>query len=114
MTLVQRFREWKRGRKASQLEARRLEAFKKIPEFRGARLDRLMTLVNSEDFSLFLEYLGLTVNEKLTILSRIDLLDDKQRIEAAKLQQQMRGLLMVYDIADYLQDLAKPKEEDNK
>ena len=114
MTLVRRFREWKRGRKASQLQAKRLKAFKDIPEFRGTRLDRLMNLVHSEDFSLFLEYLGLTVNEKLTILSRIDLLDDKQRIEAAKLQQQMRGLLMVYDIAEYLQDLVQPKEEDNK
>lgn len=94
--------------------ARQLKAFKNIPQFHGARLDHLMSLVNSEDFLLFLEYLGLTVSEKLTILSSIDLLDDKKRIEAAKLQQQMRGLLMAYDIGEYLKELANQEKEDKQ
>lgn len=103
-----KFREWKKARRHKKL----LKSFSKLPEFQGEKLDRLLTLVSSEDFLLFLEYLGLTVQEKLTILSRIDLLDDKKRIEAAKLQQQMQGLLMVFDIADYIQARYNLKEED--
>ena len=54
------------------------------------------------------------MSEKLTILSSIDLLDDKKRIEAAKLQQQMRGLLMAYDIGEYLKELANQEKEDKQ
>ena len=91
-------RAWFKARRRAKL----LKSFSGIPEFSGERLDKLLSLIDSEEFLLFLEFLGLTVQEKLTILSRIDLLDDKKRIEAAKLQQQMQGLLMVFDIADYI------------
>lgn len=113
MTFLSCFKKKSQARKAKRSHQKLLKAFAKIPEFKGDRLDRLMRLVALEDFSLFLEFLGLTVNEKLTILSSIDLLDDKKRIEAAKLQQQMRGLLFVYDIAEYLKTLVPVKEEDN-
>lgn len=103
----------------AKLKARRraklLKSFQALKPFTGSRLDKLLALVNSEDFLLFLEFLGLTVQEKLTILSRIDLLDDKKRIEAAKLQQQMQGLLMVFDISDYIREhyvKEQPEKED--
>lgn len=102
------WRAWKARRRRKAL----LASFAKIPAFQGERLDRLITLVGSKDFLLFLEYLGLTVNDKLTILSNIDLLDEVQQKRAIRLQLQMQGLMQAYDIADYLASMAKPKEED--
>lgn len=113
MQIFRRFSSWWAARKAAKHQAKLLARFSKIPEFRGERLDKLLTLVRSEEFLLFLEYLGLTVQEKLTILSNIDLLDETQCKKAIRLQLQMQGLMQAYDIANYLVELVKPKEEDN-
>ena len=112
MIFLQRFRETRRAKQRKKILTWLRAHFSKDGKIQGTQLDKLITLVSSEEFLIFLEYLSLTVEEKLTILSNIDLLDERKRIEAAKLQQQTKGLLQIFDIAQYLQNLHNLKEED--
>ena len=109
MIFLHSFKSWRAARRRAALQ----KILAKGGQIQGQKLDRLINLVNSEDFLIFLEYLALTVEEKLTILSNIDLLDDKKRIEAVKLQQQTKGLNQIFDIADYLQ-MNHHREEDKQ
>lgn len=102
--LVSKLKEKRRARNW----ARHLKKAKKIIPFEGKRLDDLITLVRDERFSLFLEYLELTISEKLIIFSSIDLLDETQRTNAIKMQNQMRGLSLA---ADLVEDLIQKSKE---
>lgn len=111
--LVSKLIEKRRARKW----ARRLKKAEKILPFKGKRLDDLLSLIGDKRFSLFLEYLELTISEKLIIFSSIDLLDEKQRVNAIKLQQQMRGLSLAADLVEDLIRMSKEfasEKENNK
>ena len=84
------------------LEKGKRRVAKALQPFEGEKLDRLITLLSGEDFSLFLEYLELTISEKLVMFSSIDLLDDENRKHAIRLQQQLRGMRIVIDVAEEL------------
>lgn len=102
-TLLQRFKVWRESRKALSSRKR----VEKISGFTGQRRDDLIAIVSDKKFSLFLEYLELTISDKLVTLSSIDLLDDDMRKQAIKLQHQMRGLQLARDIAEDLVERAK-------
>lgn len=109
-TLLQHFNRKGRARKALLKKLSR-----GVPEFGGEKTSRLIDLVSRKDFSLFLEYLELTISENLVTLSSIDLLDDKMRASAVKLQNQTRGVLAVRDLVEDLiyrsRELAKETRE---
>ena len=93
---------------------------KGVPELGGEKLAKLVDLVSGENFYIFLEYLELTISENLVTLSNMDVLDERMRIQAAKLQNQMRGVLLVRDLVEslitnskVLAQEAREKEERN-
>lgn len=90
----------KKGARAR--EALLLRLAKGVPELGGEKRDKLVDLVSGENFSIFLEFLELTISENLVTLSTMDMLDDRMRIQAAKLQNQMRGVLLVRDLVEDL------------
>lgn len=110
--LISKLREKRRARNW----ARHLKKAEKILPFKENRLDDLLSLIGDKRFSLFLEYLELTISEKLIIFSSIDLLDDSQRINAIKLQNQMRGLSLAADLVEDLIRMSKEfaTEKENK
>lgn len=108
-TCLKAFKGWRRKKARKGLE--------KILPFEGQRLDDLIALLSDKRFSLFLEYLELTISEKLVMLSSIELLDEEQRKQAVKMQNQMRGIRMVIDFATELVErskaLANEEEQSN-
>lgn len=87
-----------------------------VPEMSLEKRDSLIDLVSQKNFSLFLEYLELTISENLVTLSNMDILDDRMRTQAVRLQNQMRGVLLVRDLVDDLittsKALAREAEEE--
>lgn len=88
------------------------------PSFPQAKKDLLLTLLSDKKFPLFLEFLELTISEKLVTFSSIDLLDESRRPDAIRLQQQMRGVYLVIDLVEDLinrsKDIGTSTEEDEK
>ena len=85
LTCLKAFKGWRRKKARKGLE--------KILPFEGQRLDDLLALLSDKRFSLFLEYLELTISE--------------QRKQAVKMQNQMRGIRMVIDFATELVERSK-------
>lgn len=77
--------------------------------FEGSRLDALVALVSRKDFSLFLEYLDFTAQEKALKLSSMNLNDPKVLMDARALQAYMAGLTSVGSIVEYLKTLKEDK-----
>ena len=73
-----------------------------VPELTLEERDMLIDLVSGKNFFIFLKYLELTISENLVTLSTMDILDDRMRLQAVKLQNQMRGVLLVRDLVDDL------------
>lgn len=95
-TFLKHFKERKRERK-----------LRKILPFEGSRRDELLSLLTDKRFLLFLEYLELTISEKLVMFSSIELLDEEQRKMAVKMQNQLRGMRLVIDLAEELVNQSK-------
>lgn len=76
-------------------------------ELGAEKLSKLVDLVSSENFSIFLDFLELTISENLVMLSGIELLDDDGRKQAIKLQHQTRGLLQVRHLVEDLINRSK-------
>lgn len=83
-----------------------------VQPFEGARLDALVALVSRKDFSLFLEYLDFTAQEKALKLSSINLNDPKTLSDAQALQAFMAGLTSVGSIVEYLKTLNRGQNND--
>lgn len=83
-----------------------------VAPFEGARLDALIALVSRKDFSLFLEFLDFTAQEKAIKLSSINLNDPKSLSDARALQAYMAGLTSVGSIVEYLKTLKEDKPND--
>lgn len=83
-----------------------------VQPFEGARLDALISLVSRKDFSLFLEYLDFTAQEKALKLSSINLNDPKSLSDARALQAFMAGLTSVGSIVEYLKTLNRGHNND--
>lgn len=83
---------------------KRAKKFKKLVEkisgFEGEKLERLVALFTDKNFSLFLEFLDLTIYENTYILSSIDILDDTRRADAIRYQQQTQGLRLVRSLVE--------------
>lgn len=108
--LLRRFKEWREAHKWASFCKR----IQKKSGFSGEKLDALLALISDKKFPLFLEFLELTISEKLVTFSSIDILNDSRRVDAIKLQQQMRGVMLVADLVRDLIDRSKESEEDEK
>lgn len=115
MVLVDRFLRIFRKRKEKALLRRLTRGIPSGVPFSAGKLAKLTSLVASEDFSIFLEYLELTISENLVMLSTIELLDEDGRKRAVKLQNQTRGILFTRDLVEDLinrsKELAKVSRE---
>ena len=65
-------------------------------------MEAVFNCVNSKEFSEFLKYLALTVDEKNDIITTMNLFEQKSVNEAIKIQYMMRGILLVQDLAQAL------------
>lgn len=83
-----------------------------VQPFEGARLDALVALVSRKDFSLFLEFLDFTAQEKALKLSSINLNDPKALSDARALQAYMAGLTSVGSLVEYLKTLKEDNTND--
>lgn len=77
-------------------------------------MEAVYNCVNSKEFSEFLKYLALTVEEKNDIITSMNLFDQKNINEAIKIQYTMRGILLVEDIAQTLVESSMGKEKEGR
>ena len=71
----------------------------------------LLKIAESKEIQEFCKFLELTAQEKVYILSSINLFDEKQRQEAIKIQYTMAGMLSVPQILEAIKQEVKEKGE---
>lgn len=98
------FRKWR-----AEVLIRRASAFRRQP-FTKTEMENLVGFLRDKRFSLFLEFLELTVSENIFIYSNIDVASDSGRMDAIKQQNYTRGIL---DVRSLVERLIRQDDEDS-
>jgi hypothetical protein len=80
---------------------KRASAFRRQP-FSKTETEILIGFFRDKRFSLFLEFLELTVSENIFIYSNIDVANESGRMDAIKQQNYTRGILDVRNLVESL------------
>ena len=99
------FKKWRAG-----ALIKRASGFRRQP-FTKTEMETLVGFLSDKRFSLFLEFLELTVSENIFIYSNIDIASDSGRMDAIKQQNYTRGIL---DVRSLVESLIRQETEESE